>query len=203
MYKYYKETSQYINGCSFFLFFGYFYLKESKGPALKENVIQENITSTHPAAMVMSEIPLESLFDDVPSKEPELFIEKGLNDAETKEAKPDSSGTIIVTTSRTVVKGDGSPVTTVEKKVVVNGEEQPVDTNLLSPPVETEVDEKTEEGSEEVGDKGEAGEKEEAEGAEGGKPRQKVKKKKSFKKTFQGIMHRRSKSEKDEDEEKS
>ena len=192
-----------------FFFFGYFHLKESKGPALNENVIQENITSTHPAAMVMSEIPLDSLFDDIASKEPELFIEKGLNDAETKEAKPDSSGTTtsssttIVTTSRTVVKGDGSPVTTVEKKVVVNGEEQPVDTNLLSPPVETEVDDKAEEGSEEGGDKGEAGEKEETEGAEGGKPRQKVKKKKSFKKTFQGIMHRRSKSEKDEDEEKS
>ena len=185
------------------------YSKESNGPDIDENVFVENITSAQPAAIVMSEIPLESLSDDMTSEEAEVFIEKGLNGAETKEVKPGSEGeattstSTIVTTSRTVVKGDGSPVTTVEKKVVVNGEEQPVDTNLLSPPVETEVDDKAEEGSEEGGDKGEAGEKEETEGAEGGKPRQKVKKKKSFKKTFQGIMHRRGKSEKDENGEKS
>ena len=49
------------------------------------------------------------------------------------------------------------------------------------------------------GDKGE-GEKDEGEGS--GKPRQKVKKKRSFKKSFQGIMNRRSKSDKDEDEKK-
>ena len=50
------------------------------------------------------------------------------------------------------------------------------------------------------GDKGE-GEKDEGEGS-GDKPRQKVKKKRSFKKSFQGIMHRKSKSDKDEDEKK-
>ena len=182
------------------------YSKESNGPDIDENVFVENITSAQPAAIVMSEIPLESLSDDMTSEEAEVFIEKGLNGAETKEVKPGSEGeattstSTIVTTSRTVVKGDGSPVTTVEKTVVVNGEEQPVDTNLLSLPAETEVNETTEEGSEEGGDKGETGKKE---SAEGGKPRQKVKKKKSFKKTFQGIMHRRGKSEKDENGEKS
>ena len=192
-----------------FVCFVVFFLKESKDPALNENFVQEKITSTQPA-IVMSEIPLENIFDDASSKEPEIFVEKGLNDAETKEMKPDASGTAtstttstrVVTTSRTVVKGDGSPVTTVEKKVIVNGEEQPVDTNLLSPPIEAEADERAEEESEEGGER-EAGEKEEAEGAEGGKPRQKVKKKRSFKKTFQGIIHRRSKSERDDDEEKS
>lgn len=176
----------------------------------------ENITSTQPAAIVMSEIPLESLFDEVTVEEPEVFIEKGSNGAETKEVKRGSGGgkatasfstsssTRIVTMSRTVVKSDGSPVTTVEKTLLVNGEEQPVETNLLSPPgLETEGSEESgdKEGS---GDKGEAGRQEEVEGAaEGGKPRQKVKKKKSFKKTFQGIIHRPRKSEKDEDGEKS
>lgn len=50
------------------------------------------------------------------------------------------------------------------------------------------------------GDKGE-GEKEEGEGS-GGKSRQKVKKKRSFKKSFQGIMNRKSKSDKDDDDKK-
>ena len=98
----------------------------------------------------MSEIPLESIFNDETTNE--VFIEKGSNGGETKEAKPGETGsstsTRVVTTSRTVVKNDGSPVTTVEKKVIVNGDEQPVDSNLLSPPpVDVEVEEK--EGSEE------------------------------------------------------
>lgn len=128
--------------------------KESKGPAQNEKVVQENITVSKPAAQVMSEIPLESIFNDVPYKESEVFIEKGSNGGETKEAKPgelvSSTSTRVVTTSRTVVKSDGSsPVTTVEKKVIVNGEEQPLDRNLLSPPaVEVDVEEK-EDGSEE------------------------------------------------------
>jgi ribosomal protein S4E len=102
----------------------------------------------------MSEIPLESIFnDDNITNDSEVFVEKGSNGGETKETKPgepvSSTSTRVVTTSRTVVKGDGSPVTTVEKKVIVNGEEQPVDKNLLSPPaVDVEVEEK-EDGSEE------------------------------------------------------
>lgn len=101
----------------------------------------------------MSEIPLESIFNDEPNDDSEVFVEKGSNGGETKEAKPgetvSSTSTRVVTTSRTVVKSDGSPVTTVEKKVIVNGEEQPVDSNLLSPPaVDVEVEEK-EDGSEE------------------------------------------------------
>ena len=50
------------------------------------------------------------------------------------------------------------------------------------------------------GDKGDN--KEEEGEASGGKQRQKVKKKRSFKKSFQGIMHRKSKSDKDDDEKK-
>lgn len=178
-------------------------MEESKGPSHKENLVQETITFSKPAPQVMSEIPLESIFNEEPTNDSELFIEKGSNGGETKETKPGenvtTTSTRIVTTSRTVVKGDGSPVTTVEKKVIVNGEEQPVDSNLLSPPaVEVEVEEK-DDGSEE-GDKGE-GEKDEGEGS-GGKPRQKVKKKRSFKKSFQGIINRRSRSDKDEDEKK-
>ncbi|WP_395241757.1 hypothetical protein, partial [Salmonella sp. s51933] len=120
--------------------------------SVKENIIQEQITSTKPH-IVMSEIPLENIFND----EDSVFIEKGLKDAEVKEVKPtvvtttevttievmpnEDDGMIskqVVTTSRTVVKGDGS----VEEKVIVNGEEQPLDMNLLSPPVEVEVEEK-------------------------------------------------------------
>lgn len=101
----------------------------------------------------MSEIPLESIFNEEPTNESEVFIEKGSNGGETKETKPGenvtTTSTRIVTTSRTVVKGDGAPVTTVEKKVIVNGEEQPVDSNLLSPPaLDVEVEEK-DDGSEE------------------------------------------------------
>lgn len=178
-------------------------LEESKGPAHNEKIVQENITSSKPAAQVMSEIPLESIFNDELTNDSEVFVEKGSNGGETKEAKPGetvlSTSTRVVTTSRTVVKSDGAPVTTVEKKVIVNGEEQPVDSNLLSPPaLDVEVEEK-EDGSEE-GDKGE-GEKEEGEGS-GGKSRQKVKKKRSFKKSFQGIMNRKSKSDKDDDDKK-
>ena len=128
--------------------------KESKGPARNEKIVQETITSSKPAAQVMSEIPLESMFeDDNVNDSSEVFIEKGSNGGETKETKPEekvsSTSTRVVTTSRTVVKSDGSPATTVEKKVFVNGEEQPADRNLLSPPaVDVEVEEK-EEGSEE------------------------------------------------------
>jgi ribosomal protein S4E len=101
----------------------------------------------------MSEIPLESIFNDELTNDSEVFVEKGSNGGETKEAKPgetvSSTSTRVVTTSRTVVKSDGAPVTTVEKKVIVNGEEQPVDSNLLSPPaLDVEVEEK-EDGSEE------------------------------------------------------
>lgn len=101
----------------------------------------------------MSEIPLESIFNEEPTNESEVFIEKGSNGGETKETKPGenvtTTSTRIVTTSRTVVKGDGAPVTTVEKKVIVNGEEQTVDSNLLSPPaLDVEVEEK-DDGSEE------------------------------------------------------
>ncbi|XP_028391050.1 alpha-adducin-like isoform X2 [Dendronephthya gigantea] len=179
-------------------------LEESKGPALKENYVQETITSSKPAEQVMSEIPLESIFNEEPTNE--VFIEKGSNGGETKEMKLSDDGdatnvvtstsTRVVTTSRTVVKSDGgAPVTTIEKKLIVNGEEQPVDSNLLSPPpVEVEVEEK-----EDVSEEG--GDKDEGEGS-GGKARQKVKKKRSFKKSFQGIMNRKSKSEKDDDDKK-
>ena len=103
----------------------------------------------------MSEIPLESIFNDEPTND-SVFIEKGSNGGETKEPRPveavTSTSTRVVTTSRTVVKSDGSPATTVEtKKVIVNGEDQPLDSNLLSPPptdVNVEVEEK-ENGSEE------------------------------------------------------
>ena len=138
-------------------FFSFPFAKESKGPAEKEKIIQETVTSSKPAPQVMSEIPLESIFNDESTTNDSVFIEKGSNGGETKESKPgetvtSSTSTRVVTTSRTVVKTDGSPVTTVEtKKVIVNGEEQPVDSNLLSPPavdVDIEVEEK-ENGSEE------------------------------------------------------
>ena len=133
--------------------FLFWFQKESKGPAHNEKIVQENITSSKPAAQVMSEIPLESIFNDELTNDSEVFVEKGSNGGETKEAKPgetvSSTSTRVVTTSRTVVKSDGAPVTTVEKKVIVNGEEQPVDSNLLSPPaLDVEVEEK-EDGSEE------------------------------------------------------
>ena len=101
----------------------------------------------------MSELPLESFFNEENlNNDSEVFIEKGSNGGETKESKPEekktSTSTRVVTTSRTVVKNDGSPVTTVEKKVIVNGEEQPVDSNLLSPPAVDVEGEEKEDGSE-------------------------------------------------------
>ena len=200
------------NDCS--LFDG----KESKSPPKKEIIVEENIISTKPE-IVMSEIPLESILND----DDGAFVEKGLNDAETKEVKPKDTTTTteitmiqltpaddgltckeVITTSRTVVKGDGVPVTTVEK--VVNGEEQGESSNknLLSPPGDDE--EKADEGSDDGGEKVKDEDKQEGEGEKGaegsGKPRKKVKKKRSFKETFQGMIHRK-KSDKDEDEEKS
>ena len=69
---------------------------------MKENIIQENITRTEPAAVVMSEIPLEDLFND----DDKEFVEKGLNDAETKEVQAKEVVTTEVTTVEVAPKDD-------------------------------------------------------------------------------------------------